>query len=319
MAIKTTLKRVITLVFGLAFLTVVWSAAAIAITSYRTPQANTGTAYKIGIQHGLTADHAHTVWSGKTPAIVFRRREHESSNNYVWEKANLSRPGNCLDLKPAANGSGYTLSTLCRTHDKIEENANRFYFSVSEDRAIRLGVGTKPPSDDRIEARGAMYGIEGEIAFGATFETASVFKIELTAAGLNIADLLVEPSPGIEPTREGDAEAGGCGEPRTVRLDNPIALWLLPPTAARICSFKSKDNKVVLSLVQYQRGWMQRARWSDEIMCRALLAALLDGDRKRDSHFAGCLGAHWNELSRIDVNLMLFETPEPGRLARLLY
>ena len=90
------------------------------------------------------------------------------------------------------------------------------------------------------------------------------------------------------------------------------------PTAARICGFKSKDNKV-LSLVQYQRGWMQHERWSDEIMCRALLAALLDGDRKRDSHFAGCLGAHWNELSRVDVNLMLFETPEPGRLARLLY
>ena len=319
MAIKTTFKRVMTVALGLGFLALVWSAASITITGYRTPLANKGTAYKIGIQHGLTADHVHTVSAGKTPAIVFRRREHDSINHYTWEKANLSRPGNCLDLKPAANGSGHTLSTLCRTPDKIEENDNRFYFSVSEDRAIRLGVGPKPPADGRSEARGAMYGVKGEIAFGATFETASVFKIELTAASLNIADLLVKPSPGIEPTSEGDDEAGGCGEPRTVRLGDPIALWLLPPTAARICSFKSKDDKAVLSLVQYQRGWMQRTRWSDEIMCRALLAALLEGDRRRDTHFAGCLGAHWNELSRIDVSLMLFETAEPGRLARLTY
>src|SRR5215218_6881576 len=133
MAIKTILKRIITVAFGLAFLIVIWSAAAMTFASYRTPLANTGTAYKIGIQHGLTAEHVHAIWAKTSPTIVFRRREHESSNNYVWEKGNLSRPGNCLDLKPAATGSGYSLSALCQTPDKIEENANRFYVSVSDD------------------------------------------------------------------------------------------------------------------------------------------------------------------------------------------
>lgn len=319
MAIKTAIKLIVAIGIGLVAVAAAWTAAAITMADDRMLPASKGVGFKLGIQHALTADHAHAIWSGHVPTIVFRGREYESINRYTWEKANLQRPGNCVDLKRATDGKGYALSTLCRPRAKLEENGNRFYFLVTEDKAIRLGVGTKRPTDGRIEGRGAMFGVEGEIGFGTNFDTASVFKIELTAIGMNTADLHAKPLPNVTPEIEGDEKAGGCSKPRTVGLDEPITLRLLPPTTARICGFRSKDNRTVLSLVQFQRGWMQYSIWTDEFMCRALLAALLDADRTRNTNFAGCIGAHWNEVGRIDVNLTLFEMPKPGRLARLVY
>jgi hypothetical protein len=131
---------------------------------------------------------------------------------------------------------------------------------------------------------------------------------------VNVADLLATPEPYTQREEEGHAEVGGCDPPRLVRLRSPAVLWLLPSTPARICRFRFEDG-TVLAIVQYQSGPMQRARWTDTVMCAALLAELFEANPK--SRAAGCVGAHWNEVERLDVNLVLFEVTKQGGLALL--
>jgi hypothetical protein len=291
------------------------AAGSLALAWYTMPVSDLGFAYKLGARMALTSDDAHAIWEGRAPQhIVFRRRQHDSSNKYVWQEAILTRPGNCLDLIDD-KGAPMKRSRLCDPRDKIEPQADRFYFKVEDDKSIGLGVRTTPPppDDGRRIGHGGLFEVEGSIGFGTNFDRATSFKIEINAAGLNIADLSVPGNPNMQPDDDGD-EASGCGKPRYVRAKEPFVLAALPPVAARLCRFRSQDNKKTMALVHFQRTPMQRWRWTDDLYCRALLNDLMGN--KVDTDFAVCLGGPWGEIDATALTLALFEV-KAGSLARL--
>jgi hypothetical protein len=161
-----------------------------------------------------------------------------------------------------------------------------------------------------------MFAVEGEIGIGQTMKTAAFVRVEVSAPGLNMSDLGATPPPNVQPEEEGHSEVGGCDPPRLVELHDPYVLRLLPRTAARLCRFRFEDGSV-LALVQYQSGPMQLTRWTDAVMCRALLGELAGDDAKagRKSRAAGCIGAHWAGFERAEVSLVLFDVLEGSRLA----
>jgi hypothetical protein len=290
--------------------------APVAFTYRAIPVSDKGSAYTLGVRHALTSDHVQEIWKGRAPQIRFRHRVRDPANKYVWQPAKLVRSGNCLDLV-GDDGAPRTLPEACHAPDKIVEENNHFYFKVDEAGAINLRVVSKPPGDGSMEGHGAMFAVEGQIAVGHTFESAAFFTIEVDATALDPEDVkstgetagLSEPPD----TRE-SMGAEDCGPPRLVRLHSPVVLSALPSVPAQLCRYRAKDGKM-LALAQYPRGSLQLARWSDVVMCRALLMELLP--ESVPAEVAGCVGAHWHEREKTATSVVLFDRTRPGVLALL--
>lgn len=281
------------------------------------PVSDKGAAYTLAVNHALTSDSVRAIWAGKTPNIVFRYSQFDANSKYLWEPAKLTRPDACLDVT-RADGTKLTLPDQCRTAFQFEPSEERFFFKIDADRSISIGINQKTPVNGRIEGRGAMYGVEGEIKVGRSLKKANSVKIEMSAAGLNIADLSAKPDPNVEAEREGDQELGGCDAPREVQLEGSYVYRLLPRTVARLCRFRFEGGSA-FKVVQYQSGLMQYTRWTDALMCRSLLGTLLGQESKRGivTGIAGCIGAHWNEIGSTDVSIVLFEMTLQRKLAQI--
>lgn len=303
--------RIVAAVLGIVLLAALAATGSMALAYRAIPQSEKGSAYTVGVKFALSSDNLHDIWAGRTPTFVFRRREFDMGNRYVWQPATLTRPSKCLDAA-GPDGARLALPDECRIADTLVRRPDRLYFSVDDKRTISVGVTNAPPNDGRVEGRGAMFGVEGEIGIGRTLKTTSFVKIDLSASGVNLMDLGATPPDNQQPEDEGHSEVGGCDQPRLVSLHDPFVLRLLPATAARLCRFQFED-KSVLSIVQYQLGAMQVARWFDVVMCRALLAELLPHDAEPGA--AACVGAHWAAFERAEVSLVLFELAQGSRLA----
>ncbi len=266
------------------------------------PITDQGLAYTFGVQLALNSEHVHAIWEGKEPEIVFRSRQFDNNNKYTWQKATLRRPGQCLDLTDS-KGAPATLSKLCAVPDKLEIDDKDFAFEVDAEKAISIGVTNKPLSGNRIKPRGAMFGVEGHIGIGTRLETALDFHVELTASGVNLADVDAVP---IDPQGEdeGDEEVGGCGKPSLATMRLPIVLSFMPAVPARLCRFRAKAGGRILSLIQYQRGLMRHSRVTTIVQCSALLNWMLRFDQPTD--FGGCIGADWNKREAMEVDVVMF-------------
>jgi len=298
--------RMLVLLLAAIVFTAAAAVAWVALDYWRMPVSERGFAYALGLQLGLSMEHLHTLNEGRPLKVVFRRREHDEWNKITWQRAQLARPGNCLDIANRKNGRA-DLPAMCAEHDKLTANDNRLFYSVDADRSISLGIkDTAPPG--RVEAKGAVFGVEGEVSVGETFESATRFKIEVTAPGLNIADLNTPPTTMFEPEREGDEQAGGCDLPHEVAASWPLPLRLAR-TAARVCRFRANDGKV-LALVQFTSGPLQARRWTDAVMCRGLVRDLTRNGTRPD--FAACLGASWNEIEALALHVELFDMSDPA-------
>jgi hypothetical protein len=309
------LQRLVITVVGLGLAGATFVAGSIALAYRALPDAETGYAYTIGVMLALTSEHVQAIWDGRPQRIAFRGREYDPSNKYVWQPIALRRKFDCLDVTREPDRAKIPLPETCHVVDHVEHRkASRLFFSVDERKAFNISVRDSQPGGASREAHGATFAVEGEIGIGRTTKSASFVKIDVSAMGLNLVDLSVKPDPNIEPDREGDPAVGGCDKPRTVALLDPFVLRLLPATVARVCRFQFED-KSVFSLVQFQSGLMQATYWSDAVMCRALLAEMLG--RSPRPGIVGCLGAHWNEIERLDIRLTFFEVGAQRQFAHI--
>jgi hypothetical protein len=86
-----------------------------------------------------------------------------------------------------------------------------------------------------------------------------------------------------------------------------------PTTIISQLASNRSTNDRTLALVHYRSGALQLTRFTDVVMCQALLAQLLVP--APDLQAAGCLGAHWNERVDPDISLVLFDTATPASYA----
>lgn len=288
------------------------AAIAVAITPmanayWSIPLSNRASAYTLGIRLALTSDDLHAIWEGRVPATLSRSRERDDVSKYLWQEAQLVRIGNCLDLVAARTSRPLQRPAQCGERDKMEWNAARLHFRVEPDRAIAVSFADEPLANGGIIARGALIGVNGEIGLGVNRESATFFKIEFDATALDPQDVRPERNAHTQPSRTG---TGGesCDDARMVRLRAFQLLSLLPPMQARLCRYRSKEGRI-LALVHYRSGPLQLARFTDVVMCQALLAQLFVPSPRVDA--AGCLGARWNERVESAVNFVLFDAT-PG-------
>lgn len=268
-----------------------------------------GAAYTLGVRTGLTSADVHAIWDGKAPQLRFRPRQYDMNNNYIWQRATFSRPGNCLDLTPDKTTGRPTPPAMCRERDRTKRSGDQLHFTVENDGAIRISVSDKPATDGKRTTDGALFEVEGQIGIGPTFDDAAKFPIRLDATGLFVPGTDEKPNPDIQ--SDDDRE---CCAPVLQRVTSPLPLWLLPATKARLCEITgSKDKKLLL--VQLQSGLLQGAPWSDRLQCRALLRAFIATPPA--GHYAGCLGAPWNGFDQTDLALSLFEITGGGDFASL--
>jgi hypothetical protein len=283
----------------------------LARASWSYPLSSRAAAYTLGIQFGLTADHVQQIWEGGTPAIQFRARGRDMNNKYVWQEGKLVRIGDCLDLIDKKTGTPRERAPECAQGDTIEVSGMRMHFKVRDDRAITIKTSTKAPEDGFRVAQGALFGTEGQVGFGLNFDYATFFKISFEAEELDPEDVKPERSSS-DPAPAIASDVEGCEEPRLVRLRKYALLSLLPPVPARLCRYASKDGRI-LAMVYYRSGPLQHARFTDTLMCEALLAELLTITAKTDA--AGCLGGRWNERIKPALNLVLFDATPRTYLA----
>jgi len=274
--------------------------ADLALAYLAMPHSALRNAYSLGIRVGLDGDNLNDIAAGRKPVIRFRSLKGGDANLYIWQEAKLVRPGNCLDstLSPA-------MTERCRAIHQIEPDANRLVFKKDADGALHIGVHDKPLLADQFEARGALHEIEGEIAIGDDFDTASRFHVEVegwqVGAGRNV---------------DAASEAlGDCRPPIALQPMQPVALRLHGPIRVQTCIVRSKGQKEML-LVLYQRSAIQSLRWLEAELCRGLVLAIVDN--VPPSGLAACLNAYWSEIGKHDAGLTLLRKLEDGRFEHIL-
>jgi hypothetical protein len=215
------------------------------------PVSATGFAYGIGARVFLTSDDVHALWEGRTPQIVARRRQHSSSNKYVWQRGTLARPGNCLDPVQASEKPPRS-TTLCTEQDAVTKGEDTLYVQVTPDNAISIRTGTHSPGEGWRGLLGGLYEAEGKIGIGESFDGAATFSLLLDADELNIADLSLPPDPNFP----SDDDDESCTKPAAHALRTPAPLWLLPavPAALPHPRYQGEQDAVACAFHPHRRA-----------------------------------------------------------------
>jgi hypothetical protein len=244
-------------------------------------------AYSLGIRVGLDGDNLSDIAAGKKPVIRFKGPKGGDANLYLWQSAKLVRLGDCLEVPLTP-----TVTEHCRAIHQSEPDATRLVFKKDVDGALHIGVHDKPLLADQFEARGALHEVEGEIAIGNDFDTASRFHVEVEGWQVGTGSNVDAASKAL----------GDCRPPIALQPMHPVALRLHGPFRIQSCIVRSKDQKEML-LVLYQRSVIQSLRWLEAILCRGLVLAIVENVPR--SGLAACLDAYWSEIGKHDVGLTL--------------
>jgi hypothetical protein len=251
-------------------------------------------AYKLGISVAVVATDLPAIKGGQIPKPNFRHGQGNPST-YFWHRAHLERSGDCLDAK-----RGQPNDLDCKKPSALTPSSNRLVFSLLQDDSQKIEVQAKPLTVGQNEAFGAVYGVEGQIAIGRDFQSASLFKVEIDGG------LFEETSKvGGVPDEDTVYNEGTCTAPRAVSLTEPSIIAILSAGLTRHCTFTSEDNRSLV-LLQHNHGLLQWSLTTSTLHCKALLKTVVITVPIPD--YAGCLSANWNETAFPVVKLVIFQS-----------